>query len=77
MEASNLLTAFSGNAVAMILALSCYIAYKRCLGCRSHIHTSWIDCESDRLTEQKTLQKISIIKRALTEHKTESQRGVL
>lgn len=47
--------------------LAIYVIYKRCVGCSSHIHSSWLTCDSEALTQKKNQRRKEILKEALKE----------
>ena len=62
------------NIVTVVGCLTIYILYKRCIGCSSHIHSSWLTCDSDSLRAKKKEAKKSLFKEALNEIKIETMR---
>ena len=74
MEAQ-LFTGFGSNLLTLGIVLTLYVVYKRCLQCKSHVHTAWLDCETQKVKEAKKLEKISVIKEALTQHQRETMRS--
>ena len=54
--------------------LAVYVIYKRCVGCSSHIHSSWLTCDSESLTLKKNQRRKEIVKEALKEVHIETLR---
>jgi len=52
--------------------LAVYVIYKRCVGCSSHIHSSWLTCESEALTQKKNQRRKEVLKAALEEIRVET-----
>ena len=69
-----LFTGLGSNMLTVAISLSLYVIYKRCLQCKSHLHTSWLDCETEKVREAKKLEKISVVKEALAQHQRETLR---
>ena len=64
-----------GNLVSFAVVAAIFVAYKRCIACKSHLHLSWLDCESDAIRELKKNHTKQLYLEALREFQTETQRN--
>ena len=68
MEFEGVMTSAGGNLLSIVVVTVCYVVYKRCLTCQSHIHTSWLDCDTEKVKRAKRTHKKELICEALDEH---------
>ena len=63
-----------GNMITLGICLILFLVYKKCKTCNSSFHTSWLDCETEDYKERKAAKHRENIKKALSEHTTETMR---
>ena len=75
MEFEGIMTSAGGNLLSLLAMTVVYVIYKRCLTCQSHIHTSWFDCETEKVKRAKRNRKKELICEALEDHQSKTLRN--
>ena len=75
MEFEGVMTSAGGNLLSLVVVTIMYVVYKRCLTCQSHIHTSWLDCETEKVKCAKRNKKKELICEALQDHQSKTLRN--
>ena len=63
---------FGSNLATMGLSLGIYVMYRRCVASKCAVHTSFLDCESPEIREQKEHRHKNLFKQAMMEFQVES-----
>ena len=63
---------FGTNLGSMAVGVAIFVIYKRCLACRSHLDTGWLECTSPALEEAKNRKTVNVFKSAMREFHKES-----
>ncbi len=74
MQAGYFAATTGAGVVSMLLSAVLYVCYRRLATSRCAINSSWLTCESDSHRERVAKGNVELIKRAMTEHNSDSLR---